>query len=87
MLDNVPLNDNESHQVYWVDHGDILSDASNVEIQRGIGNSLYGATAFGGSINIQTKIFNFYEKLTIGGLLGSYNTYKGRIQYSSGNRF
>ena len=24
MLDNVPLNDNESHQVYWVDHGDIL---------------------------------------------------------------
>ncbi|MBU0528360.1 TonB-dependent receptor, partial [bacterium] len=35
MLDNVPLNDNESHQVYWVDHGDILSDASDVEIQRG----------------------------------------------------
>ena len=87
MLDNVPLNDNESHQVYWVDHGDILSDASDVEIQRGIGNSLYGATAFGGSINIQTKIANPYEKLTIGGLLGSYNTYKGRIQYSSGNRF
>ena len=87
MLDNVPLNDNESHQVYWVDHGDILTDASDVEIQRGIGNSLYGATAFGGSINIQTKIVSPFEKLTVGGLMGSYNTYKGRIQYSSGNRF
>jgi iron complex outermembrane receptor protein len=87
MLDNVPLNDNESHQVYWVDHGDILSDASDVEIQRGIGNSLYGAAAFGGSINIQTKIASPYEKLTVGGLMGSFNTYKGRIQYSSGDRF
>ncbi len=87
MLDNVSLNDNESHQVYWVDHCDILSDASDVEIQRGIGNSLYGAAAFGGSINIQTRISSPYEKLTIGGLMGSFNTYKGRIQYSSGNRF
>ena len=42
MLNNVPLNDNESHQVYWVDHGDILSDAADVQIQRGIGNNLYG---------------------------------------------
>ena len=40
MIDNVPLNDNESHQVYWVDHGDILSNAKDVQIQRGIGTSL-----------------------------------------------
>ncbi len=87
MLDNVPLNDNESHQVYWVDHADILADASDVEIQRGIGNSLYGATAFGGSINIQTKIASPYEKLVVGGLMGSFGTSKGRIRYSSGDRF
>lgn len=87
MIDNVPLNDNESHQVYWVDHGDILSDASDVEIQRGIGNSLYGAAAFGGSINVQTKIASPYEKLTVGGLMGSFGTYKGNIRYSSGDRF
>ena len=87
MLDNVPLNDNESHQVYWVDHGDILTDASDVEIQRGIGNSLYGATAFGGSINIQTKIASPYEKLVVGGLMGSFGTSKGSIRYSSGDRF
>ena len=56
MIDNVPMNDNESHQVYWADHGNILNDVKEVQIQRGIGNSLYGAAAFGGSINIQTKI-------------------------------
>ena len=56
MLDGVPINDNESHQVYWVDHGDILADAQNVQIQRGIGNSLYGSTAFGGSINVNSQI-------------------------------
>jgi len=87
MLDNVPLNDNESHQVYWVDHGDILSDASDVEIQRGIGNSLYGSTAFGGSINIQTFIRSPLERLSITGLKGSYDTFKGSIKYSSGDRF
>jgi len=30
MMNNVPLNDNESHQVYWVDHGDVLADAEPV---------------------------------------------------------
>lgn len=87
MLDNVPLNDNESHQVYWVDHGDILVDAQEVEIQRGIGNSLYGSSAFGGSINVQTKIASPMEKLSFTGATGSYNTYKGNIKYNSGDRF
>ena len=64
-----------------------LSDASDVEIQRGIGNSLYGSSAFGGSINIQTKINSPIEKLSFDGLIGSYNTYKGNIKYFSGDRF
>jgi len=86
MLDNVPLNDNESHQVYWVDHGDILSNAQDVEIQRGIGSSLYGASAFGGSINIKTRIHSVQEALQVSVLQGSYNTHKYRAQYDSGNR-
>jgi len=84
MLNNVPLNDNESYQVYWVDHGNILDDAANVQIQRGIGNSLYGSSAFGGSINVQTVVGS--EKpgaeLEIGG--GSYNTSKLNLKVSSG---
>ncbi|MFC1550342.1 TonB-dependent receptor [Candidatus Neomarinimicrobiota bacterium] len=84
MIDNVPLNDNENHEVYWVDHGDILADASDVEIQRGIGNSLYGATAFGGSINIQTKIKRNREAFGLTLSSGSYNTAKANLSYNSG---
>ena len=85
MLDNVPMNDNESHQVYWVDHGNILSDAKEVQIQRGIGNSLYGAAAFGGSINIQTKIKSD-EPMMAGNIgYGSFNSSKLSTNYNSGN--
>jgi len=85
MLDNVPLNDNESHQVYWVDHTDILSDAKDVQIQRGIGNSLYGSAAFGGSINVTTKIRSEspYTTFTYG--QGSFNTKKYSLAMNSGN--
>ncbi len=86
MLDNVPLNDNESHQVYWVDHGDILSNAKDVEIQRGVGNSLYGSTAFGGSVNVETSIRSETENWSLAALAGSYNTQKYRLEYQSGNR-
>ena len=87
MLDNVPLNDNESHQVYWVDHGDILSDAKDVQIQRGIGNSLYGSAAFGGSINIISGIRKDDEDFTLTAGSGSYGTQKLSASYGSGNRF
>jgi len=87
MLDNVPLNDNESYQVYWVDHAGILADAELVQIQRGVGNSLYGSSAFGGSINVQTAIASDTPEasFTIGG--GSYNTSKIVFKLNSGRLF
>jgi len=84
MLDNVSLNDNESHQVYWVDHADILSDATDVQIQKGVGSSLYGASAFGGAINVQTAIASDERRLTVSSGLGSYNTEKYRAAWQSG---
>ncbi len=84
LIDGVPLNDNESHEVYWVDHGDILSGAGDVQIQRGIGNTLYGASAFGGAINVQTRVHHAESggSFSLGG--GSYNTLKGRLEVFSG---
>ena len=86
MIDGVPLNDNESHQVYWVDHGDILSDAKDVQIQRGVGNSLYGSSAFGGSINIQTQIASDEESFKVTGGYGSFSTSKMSAAFKSGKR-
>ena len=87
MLDNVPLNDNESHQVYWVDHADILSDAQDVQIQRGIGNSLYGSSAFGGSINVATRIWSETPEIIAKIGAGSYNTSKLHLKANSGALF
>lgn len=87
MIDNVPLNDNESHQVYWVDHGDILANAQDVQIQRGVGNSLYGSSAFGGSVNVITEISSNEPQLGVSFGLGSFNTNKVRANFSSGKLF
>ena len=87
MMNNVPLNDNESHQVYWVDHGDVLSDAEDVQIQRGIGNSLYGTSAFGGSINVITSIGSDKPELSLNVGTGSYNTSKIHLKAASGALF
>ncbi|UCH63179.1 MAG: TonB-dependent receptor [Fidelibacterota bacterium] len=53
-LNGIPLNDPEAHAVYWVDHGDILAATSDIQLQRGVGNSLYGSGVFGGTVNLAT---------------------------------
>ncbi|MCX6328484.1 MAG: carboxypeptidase-like regulatory domain-containing protein, partial [Bacteroidia bacterium] len=54
-IDGIPVNDAESHGVWWVDLPDIASSADNIQIQRGVGTSTNGAGAFGATINIQTS--------------------------------
>src|SRR6185295_18661988 len=54
-INGIPVNDAESHQVYWVDLPDFASSIENIQIQRGIGTSTNGAGAFGGSVNIQSS--------------------------------
>ncbi|MBL0065394.1 MAG: TonB-dependent receptor plug domain-containing protein [Bacteroidetes bacterium] len=56
-LNGIPVNDPESHQVYWVDLPDLASSAENIQVQRGVGTSTNGAGAFGGSVNIQSSAF------------------------------
>ena len=84
LFDGVPMNDNESHQVYWVDHGDLLADTKDIQIQRGIGTSLYGSSSFGGSINVKTQIQSDKRNIEVSQGLGSYSTSKARIKYQSG---
>ena len=85
LFDGVPMNDNESHQVYWVDHGDLLADTKDIQIQRGIGTSLYGSSSFGGSINVRTQIQSDKRNIEVSQGLGSYSTSKARIKYQSGS--
>ena len=50
----VPINDSESHNVYWVNMPDLASSVRDIQIQRGVGTSTNGAGAFGASINMLT---------------------------------
>ncbi|MEW5798440.1 MAG: TonB-dependent receptor [Bacteroidota bacterium] len=64
MVNGVPQNDPEDHNVYWIDFPDVLASSSNVQVQRGAGSAFYGPPAIGGSINIITNPFttNPYAK-------------------------
>ncbi|MDE6771410.1 MAG: Plug domain-containing protein, partial [Muribaculaceae bacterium] len=50
----VPINDSESHNVYWVNMPDLASSLRDIQIQRGAGTSANGAGAFGDYINMLT---------------------------------
>jgi len=51
-VNGVPLNDPEDQMTYYVDLPDFAANVKDIQIQRGIGNSLYGDASFGGAINI-----------------------------------
>lgn len=73
-INDIPFNDAESQQVYWVDIPDIASSTGNIQIQRGVGPSTNGAGAFGGTINLETNQFkpDPYANIDLG--YGSFNT-------------
>lgn len=56
-LNGVPINDAESHNVFWVDLPDLASSTTSIQIQRGIGWSQPGTGDFGGSIQLNTLGF------------------------------
>lgn len=83
-LNGIPVNDAESNLVYFVDLPDLASSVDNIQIQRGVGNSSNGAAAFGASINIKTdeQITEAYARIS--STIGSFNTLKNTINFSSG---
>jgi iron complex outermembrane receptor protein len=83
-INGIPVNDAESHQVYWVDLPDLASSVQDIHVQRGIGNSTNGAGAFGGSINIQTGKLRQDAFGEISSSAGSFNTFKNTISLGSG---
>lgn len=84
MLNGVPLNDAESHEVFWVDLPDFAANTEDIQVQRGVGTSLYGASAFGGSVNVLTLSSARQPGIWIEAGRGSYNTRKYSIAGHSG---
>ena len=83
-VNGIPLNDPESHGVFWVDIPDFATSLDNVQIQRGVGTSTNGAGAFGATINFQTKSFNKDPYAEYKTSAGSFNTFNNSIKVGSG---
>lgn len=83
-MNGVPVNDAESHDVFFVDLPDLASSVDNVQIQRGVGTSSNGAATFGASINIQTTTLNPEPYGEINSAVGSFNTFKNTLKFGSG---
>ncbi|MDZ4845356.1 MAG: TonB-dependent receptor [Chitinophagales bacterium] len=83
-VNGIPYNEAESQEVYWVDLPDFASSVDNIQIQRGVGTSTNGASAFGGSINIQTTGLQREPFGEISGSYGSFNTWKATARFGTG---
>jgi iron complex outermembrane recepter protein len=83
-IDGIPVNDAESHGVWWVDLPDLASSADNIQIQRGVGTSTNGAGAFGATINFQTTNLNREPYAEVNSSYGSYSTSKNTINFGTG---
>ncbi|MDX2425005.1 MAG: TonB-dependent receptor [Cycloclasticus sp.] len=59
-----------------------VENISRIEVIRGPGSALYGADAFAGTINIITKNSTEIDGLEIGASAGSFDEYRGWLQYS-----
>lgn len=84
MMNGVPFNDSESQGTFFVNVPDLTSSASQVVIQRGVGTSNNGVSAFGASINVISRepSDTFYFKTDDS--YGSFNTYKYAAEIGSG---
>jgi iron complex outermembrane recepter protein len=84
LINGVPQNDPEDHDVYWVDFPDLLANVEDIQVQRGAGSAFYGPPAIGGSVNIVTSHFSPQRAVSayVGG--GTYDTRRYSLAINSG---
>lgn len=83
-VNSIPLNDAESQGVFWVNMPDFSSSVDNVQVQRGVGTSTNGSSAFGATVNFQTATLTPEPFANIDATYGSYNTFKSSVSVGSG---
>ena len=83
-VNGIPLNDPESHGVFFVNMPDFASSLESAQIQRGVGTSTNGGGAFGATINLETSHFEKEAFGEINSSFGSFNTNKNNVRFGSG---
>ena len=83
-VNGVPINDQESHGVWWVDMLDLSSSINSVQVQRIVGTSTNGGQAFGSSVNIETDQMKIKPGAQVALSAGSFNSHKATAEFSTG---
>ncbi len=83
-FNGVPQNDAESQGLYWVNTPDLASSVKSVQLQRGVGTSTNGGSAFGATLNINTLGLENEKFIEVNTTYGSFNTSKINLKASSG---
>jgi iron complex outermembrane receptor protein len=83
-INGIPYNDAESQGTFWVNLPDFASSVETIQLQRGVGTSTNGSAAFGASLNLKTEALHEEAFASIATSLGSFNSLKNTLQFSSG---
>lgn len=83
-VNGIPINDSESHGVFWVNMPDFASSVEDMQVQRGVGTSANGGAAFGASININSNQINEDAYGELDNSYGSFNTLKHTVRAGTG---
>ncbi len=91
-LNGIPLNDPEDHTTYFIDLPDFASDVRDIQVQRGVGESMYADGTFGGSVNVTTYALDQPRRFNFTTGIGEYQdgsnwigqTTRQTLQFSSG---
>lgn len=83
-VNGIPLNDSESQGVWWVNMPDFASSVDNIQIQRGVGTSTNGASAFGATVNLKTTGLKKSPYVKSSNSYGSFSTLKNNAEFGTG---
>ncbi len=83
-LNGIPYNDAESMGTYFVDLPDFASSINSIQVQRGVGTSSNGASAFGATVNLSTNEYNEKAYGELNNSFGSFNTWKNTVKAGTG---
>jgi len=84
-LDGIPLNDPEDHVLYFADFPDLGNSLQSVQVQRGVGTSSTGVSAYAGSVNMETISLATARAGWDAQLqTGAFASHRASVEYASG---
>jgi len=84
-MNGVPMNNADSHSMYWYDTPDILSSVGSVQVCRGAASSTtFGTGSFGGAVSLASAPLSILAGGDAEMSAGSFGTGRVSLHYGSG---